>query len=197
MNKQRLAFNGFGLLLALACALTVAAAAIIPSARTAARSFASDEAEARRAVEQAFERLRAGEYAALYDVLPTASQKRITRARFVSGLERTRGLYELERIEVGAVRVSGNLAVADTVMYGRTRQPFAGEGKIVVRQYMMREGGQWRVATGDRSTLRPLLAANPKLARQFPPTEPRVYLKRGGGWVDVRTLAAPPRRRTR
>lgn len=191
MSNRRVGLIGSILFLATVCAWPA-------NALTAATAVvANDEADARRALEQAFQRLRAGEYGALYDALPTASQRRIPRSRFVEGLQRTRGLYDLERLEVGAVRVSGNLAVAETVMYGRTRKPFEGEGKIVVRQYMMREGGEWRVATGDNSTLKPLLASNPRLARRYPPTEPRVFLRRDGGWVDVRTLAAPSRRRTR
>ncbi|HEX5707216.1 MAG TPA: hypothetical protein VFX96_07970 [Pyrinomonadaceae bacterium] len=152
-----------------------------------------DESEARAAIEQAFDRLRAGDYAAVYDSLPTASQRRISRARFVEGLSRTRGVFTLERLEVERVRVAGNLAVVDSTLYATVNQPIQSEGKIVSRQYLVREGGRWRVTTGDRSTVRPLLAANPSFARQFPPTEPRVFLKRDGRWVGIETLV--PRRK--
>ncbi|HYN86392.1 MAG TPA: hypothetical protein VER32_14175 [Pyrinomonadaceae bacterium] len=152
-----------------------------------------DESEARAAIEHAFERLRAGDYAAVYDTLPTASQRRISRARFVEGLSRTRGIFTLERLEIERVRVAGNLAVVDSTLYASVNQPFSGEGKIVSRQYLVREGGRWRVTTGERATIRPLLAANPSFARQFPPTEPRVYLKRDGRWVTIDSLA--PRRK--
>lgn len=167
-------------------------AATVNPARAVA---AANETEVRRAMERAFQMLRAGEYGGLYDALPTASQRRITRQRFVSGMNRARGMYELDRLEISAVRVAGDLAVVDTVIYARARQPIAGEGKIVSRQYMLREGGQWRVTTGDRSTVQPLLAANRELARKFPPTEPRIYLKRDGQWININALAASMRRR--
>lgn len=154
---------------------------------------ASDEEEVRRAMQEAFERLRAGDYGALYDALPTASQQRISRERFVGGLGRTRGIIELDRLEIGAVRVAGDLAVLDTVLYGRMLLPAQGEGKVVARQYMVREGGRWRVTTGDPPTVRPLLAAHPQFARRFPPTEPRIYLKRDGRWVSVGPMNNPRR----
>lgn len=156
---------------------------------------ASPEADVRQAIEQAFQQLRAGQYSALYDVLPTASQRRLSRERFVKALERSRGMYELDRLEISTLRVSGNLAVADTVVYGRVRRPLEGEGKIVVRQYLMREGDRWRVTTGDRSTISGLLADNPKFAQKFPPSQPRIYIKRDGRWMDISSLN--PMRRTK
>ncbi len=152
-------------------------------------------ADVRAAVNQAFEQLRAGDYGGGYDVLPTASQKRIGRAQFVEALERSRGMFELDRMEVDRVSVAGNLAVVDTVIYATLRRPVQAEGKIVSRQYMVREGGRWRVTTGDRSTVRPLLASNPSFARKFPPTEPRVYFKRDGQWISVETLGGARRRK--
>ena len=160
-----------------------------------AHSAETDAAEVRGAMERAFERLRSGDYGGVYDALPSASQRRITRARFVSALERAQGMFELNRLEINRVRVAGDLAVVDTVLYARIRQPVEGEGKLVSRQYMVREGGEWRVTTGDRSTVRPLLAANPAFARQFPPTEPRIYFKRDGRWISLDTLNGSRRRR--
>jgi hypothetical protein len=183
------------LLTALAGLPHAAAAAATPATNNgAALIIAYDaESEARAAIEQAFERLRAGDYAAVYDALPTSSQRRISRERFVEGLGRTRGLFTLERLEIERVRVAGDLAVVDSTLYATVSQPFNAEGKIVSRQYLVREGGRWRVTTGERSTVRPLLAANPSFARQFPPTEPRVFVKRDGRWVNIESLA--PRRR--
>ena len=148
----------------------------------------ADEREVRNAVAQAFEQLKSGQYDALYDGLPGASQNRISRQRFTSGLQRTRNFYELDRIEIGTVRTAGDLAVVDTVMYGRVLQPAPNEGKIVVQQYLVRENGRWKVATGDRSTVRSLLAANPTFARKYPSKNPRVFVKREGRWVDVTAL---------
>ena len=160
-----------------------------------AARLASDESDVRNAVEQAFGQLRAGDYSALYDVLPSASQRKVTRERFVRGLEQTRTMYELERLEIGAVHVAGDLAVVDSVIYGRARAPFEGEGKIVLRQYLLREGGRWRVTLGERTAVSPLLAANPAFARRYPLTQPRLYVKRDGKWQDIRTLMQGMRRK--
>lgn len=179
-------------LLALAGSSVAVAGAAVPV------RVAPNETEVRGTVERAFQQLRSGDYNSLYDVLPSASQKRLSREQFVRALERTRGMYELERLEIGAVRVSGDLGVVDSVVYGRGRAPFAGEAKIVARQYLVREGGRWRVTTGDRATIQPLLAANPAFARKYPLTQPRIYLKRDNRWVDMsKELQGVRRRATR
>ena len=153
------------------------------------------EEEVRGVVRQAFERLRSGDYGGVYDALPAASQRRVTRERFVEALERARGMFELNSLEIERVSVAGNLAVVDTVLYASMREPIQAEGKIISRQYMVREGGSWRITTGERSTVRPLLAANPTFARQFPPTEPRIYFKRNGRWISIDTLQGSRRRK--
>ena len=178
-------------LLALAGSLAGVVAAAVPV------RVAPNEAEVRSTVERAFQQLKSGDYNSLYDVLPSASQKRLTRAQFVRALERTRGMYELERVEIGAVRVAGDLGVVDSVVYGRGRAPFAGEAKIVARQYLVREGGRWRVTTGDRATIQPLLAANPAFAKKYPLTQPRLYLKRDNQWVDMSKELQGMRRATK
>lgn len=165
--------------------------ALTVSARTAPDATG----EVRAAMQRAFERLRSGDYGGVYDALPTASQRRIGRQQFVEALERSRGMFELNSLEIGRVNVAGDLAVVDTVLYATVRKPIEAEGKIVSRQYMVREGGTWRVTTGDRSTVRPLLSANPSFARQFPPTEPRVYFKRDGRWISIETLQGSRRRK--
>jgi len=156
---------------------------------------ASGEAEVRTTVERAFQQLKAGDYNSLYDVLPSASQRRQSREGFVRALERTRGMYELERLEIGTVRVSGDLGVVDSTVYGRGRAPFAGAAKIVARQYLVREGGRWRVTTGERATIQPLLAANPAFAKKYPFTQPSLYLKRDNRWVDISKELRSLRRR--
>jgi hypothetical protein len=172
---------------ALFVALAVAALSNFAAAAATARA-ASDESDVRATVERAFSQLKGGDYGALYDVLPSATQKRITRERFTASLERSRNLYDLDRLEIGAIHVANDLAVADSIVYGRARAPFEGDGKIVLRQYLLREGGRWRVTTGERATVQPLLAANPAFARKYPPTEPRVYVKRDGRWVSMNEL---------
>ncbi|HUQ32800.1 MAG TPA: hypothetical protein VM095_11840 [Pyrinomonadaceae bacterium] len=145
----------------------------------------SDETEVRNVVQTIFEQLKAGQYGALYDALPAASRSRISRERFSAMLQRSGGTYKLERLEVGAVRVSGDIAAVDTVMYGSVERPIQAEGKIVAQQYLVREEGRWRVATGDRATVQRFLAANPAFAKKFPIRAPRVFVKRDGRWVDL------------
>ncbi|MDT7603729.1 MAG: hypothetical protein QOF61_1726 [Acidobacteriota bacterium] len=171
------------------------ACAIVALSSFAVARAASDETDVRAAVERAFTQLKGGDYGALYDVLPSASQKKIARASFISALERSRGMYALDRLEIGAVHVAGDLAVVDSTVYGRALAPFAGDGKIVLRQYLLREGGRWRVTTGDRSTVQPLLAANPAFARRYPLTQPRLYVKRDGRWIALEELMKNARRR--
>ena len=156
---------------------------------TAARSAADDQAEIRGVVRQVFEQLKARQYSELYDVLPSASQRRISRDRFTRALERTSDMYELERIEIGAVRASGDIAVVETTMYGRVTRPFESDGKIVAQQYLVREDGRWRVVVGDRATVQSLLADYPGFTKKYPVRNPRIYVKRDGRWVDVSSLA--------
>jgi hypothetical protein len=176
-------------------AMIFAALFIFGAAMETTARAAADEREVRGVVERVFQQLKAGEYSALYDSLPANSQRSVSRERFASMLERTRGMYELERLEIGAVRTSSDIAVVDTVMYGRVRKPVESEGKIVAQQYLVREDGRWRVATGDRATVKRFLAANPGFAKKFPLSNPRVYVKRDGRWVDVSSLAKAAARR--
>jgi hypothetical protein len=145
----------------------------------------SDESNVRAAVQHIFDQLKAGQYEALYDSLPSSSRARISRERLVNGLQGMRNLYQLERIEIGAVRVSGNLAVVDTVMYARIAKPFDADGKLVVQQYLIREDGNWRVATGDTATINRFLKSNPGFARRFPIKRARAYINQNGKWVEV------------
>jgi len=145
----------------------------------------SDESDVRAAVQRIFDQLKAGQFEALYDSLPSSSRARISRERLVKGLQGTRNLYQLERIEIGAVRVSGNLAVVDTVMYAHIAKPFDAEGKLIVQQYLIREDGSWRVATGDTATINRFLKNNPAFARKFPIKRTRAYVNQNGKWMEV------------
>src|SRR5213076_269798 len=93
----------------------------------------SDQSDVRGAVQRIFDQLKAGQYEALYDSLPSSSRTRLSRDQLLKGLQRTSNLYQLQRIEIGAVRVSGNLAVVDTVMYAHIAPPFNTDGKLVVQ----------------------------------------------------------------
>jgi len=145
---------------------------------------ASEETEVRSLVQQVFQQLQSRDYAAIYDSLPSSTRNRMTRERFVNALKRAQDRYVLDRINIGSVRVSGNVAVADTELYGRLTKPLEAEGKIVVQQYLVREDGKWRVATGDSATIQRFLKANPAFARKFPIRQPHIYLKQDGKWVE-------------
>ena len=141
-------------------------------------------------VERVFQELKSRNYDTLYEDLPASSRSRLSRERFTNGLRRTQDTYALDRIEIGKVKASGNIATVDTALYGRLLKPFDTEGKIVAQQYLVREDGKWKVATGDNATIRRFLAANPAFARQFPIRPPRVFVKKDGSWVEF----TPPRR---
>jgi len=145
---------------------------------------ASDATDVRNAVQNVFAQLKAREYSSLYDLLPDSSRNRMSRDRFVSALQRAQDFYQLDRLEIGAVKVNGNLAVVDTVLYGRVVAPIQAEGKIVVQQYLVRENGKWRVATGDQSTVKKFLAQNPAFAKGFKVHPPRIYIKQENKWVE-------------
>src|ERR1043166_9253246 len=133
---------------------------------------ASDQSDVRATVQNVFEQLKSRNYEALYDSLPGASRKRMSRDRFVNALQRAQDFYQLDRMDIGAVKVMGDLAVVDTVLYGRVVNPIQAEGKIVVQQYLLREDGKWRVATGDQSTVKKFLTDNPAFAKGFKIRQP-------------------------
>lgn len=144
---------------------------------------ASDESDVRTVVQQVFQQLQSRDFGSVYDSLPSSTRSRTSRDSFTSALKRSQDRYILDRINIGAVRVSGNLAIADTELYGRLAKPIEAEGKIVVQQYLVREDRKWRVATGDNATIQRFLKANPTFARKFPIRQPRIYMKQNGKWV--------------
>jgi hypothetical protein len=161
------------------------AVAMMPGIAITVTATPSDETDVRSTIQHVFDQLKSGEYGALYDSLPSSSRNRISRDRFINGLQRTSNLYQLQRIEIGPIRVSGNLAVADTTMFAHINKPFDADGKLVVQQYLIREDGHWRVATGDNATVNRFLQANPTFARRFPIKRPNAYVNQNGKWVEV------------
>lgn len=149
--------------------------AVLATTVTAKRP--SDDAEVRATVQSSFQLLKSGQYGALYDALPASARKNVSRDRFVQQMQKAHGLYRLDSIEIGSVHVNGNTATADTTMYGRVLKPNENEGKLVVRQRLVRENGAWHLAVNNSS--------------------PRIYIKRDGRWVDVTALvqSAGSRRR--
>jgi hypothetical protein len=154
---------------------------------------ASDQTEVRSTVQSVFDQLKAHNYSALYDLLPGSARQRMSRERFTGALERAQGFYQLDRMDVGAIKVAGNLAVVDTVLYGRVVNPIQAEGKIVAQQYLVREDGKWRVATGDQSTVKKFLASNPGFGKGFQIREPRIFVKQNDKWVEFNMRRTPKR----
>jgi hypothetical protein len=144
----------------------------------------SDHSDVRATVQSVFEQLKSHDYSSLYDVLPGSARNRMSRERFVSALQRAQDFYQLDRLEIGATKVMGNLAVVDTVLYGRVVNPIQAEGKIVVQQYLLREDGKWRVATGDQPTVKKFLAAHPGFSKGFTIRQPRIFVKQNDKWIE-------------
>jgi hypothetical protein len=162
--------------------LNIGIAVLVIAVGAAAK--ASDQSDVRATVQDVFEQLKSRNYDALYEFLPGASRNRMSRNRFVSALQRAQDFYQLDRMDIGAVKVTGDLAVVDTVLYGKVVAPIQAEGKIVAQQYLLREGGKWRVATGDQSSVKKFLADNPGFSKGFKIQSPRIYVKQNGGWVE-------------
>lgn len=157
---------------------------LIASASLAAQP--SEESAVRAVVQQVFSQLQSHDYSSVYDSLPSSTRTRMSKPRFISALQRAQDRYVLDRIGIGKIRVSGDLAVVDTELFGRISQPLLAEGKIVVQQYLVREDGKWRVATGDSGTIQRFLKSNPSFARKFPIRRPRIYVKQNNKWVEFR-----------
>ena len=168
--------------------LMVVAVASVPQTAQAS------QAEVRSTVQSVFEQLKSHNYSALYDLLPASARGRMSRERFVGALERAQGFYQLDRMDIGAIKVAGNFAVVDTVLYGRIVNPIQAEGKIVAQQYLVHEDGKWRVAMGDQAALKKLLAANPAFGKGFKIREPQIYMKQGDKWVEFNMPRATPRK---
>ncbi len=154
---------------------------ITPGASLAAPS---DQTDVRAAVQRIFNQLKNGEYAALYDALPSSARARTTRERLAQGLQRTQDTFELQKIDIGSVSVSGNLAVVDTTMYARVK-PLSADGKLVVQQYLIREDGGWRVVTGDTATINRFLQSNPGFAKRFPIKKPQAFVYQDNKWTPI------------
>ena len=168
--------------------ILVFAVFIVGICGSTANARTSAEQDVRKAAQKVFEDLKARRYDALYNSLPESSRKRVSRESFATSLRRAEDFYRLERLEIASVRVSGDIAVADTTMFGHILKPIDSEGKVVAQQYLIKEGGSWKVATGDRSLVQRVLALNPEFAKTFPVRQSRVLINRDGRWIDVSAL---------
>ena len=153
-------------------------------ASSAALAAPSDQSDVRAAVQRIFNQLKNGEYSSLYDALPSSARSRTTRERLAQGLQRTQDTFDLQKIDIGSVSVAGNLAVVDTTMYAHVK-PLNADGKLVVQQYLIREDGGWRVATGDTATINRFLQSNPGFAKRFPIRRPQAFVYQNNKWVPL------------
>lgn len=144
----------------------------------------SDQSDVRAAVQRIFDQLKNGEYSSLYDALPSSARTRITREQLVKGLEQSKDTFQLQRIDIGPVSVSGNLAVVDTTMYAHVNA-FNADGKLVVQQYLIKEDGRWKVATGDTATINRFLQGNPAFGKRFPIKKPQAFVYQNNKWVAI------------
>jgi hypothetical protein len=159
-------------------------AATLLIAVSAFPAAASDQSDVRAAVQRIFDQLKNGEYAGLYDALPSSARTRTTRERLAQGLQRTQDTFELQKIDIGSVSVSGNLAVVSTTMYAHVK-PLNADGKLVVQQYLIREDGNWKVVTGDTATINRFLQSNPTFAKRFPIKKPQAFVYQNNKWVPI------------
>ena len=144
----------------------------------------SDQSDVRAAVQRIFDQLKNGEYSSLYDALPSNARTRITREQLVKGLEQSKDTFQLQKIDIGAVSVSGNLAVVDTTMYAHING-FNADGKLVVQQYLIKEDGRWKVATGDTATINRFLQSNPAFGKRFPIKKPQAFVYQNNKWMAI------------
>jgi hypothetical protein len=126
----------------------------------------SDESDVRNAVQHIFNQLKSGQYGSLYDSLPSSSRSKISREKLVQGLQRSQSIFQL-------------------VMYAHLTQPLDADGKLVVQQYLVREDGSWRVATGDNDTINTFLKNNPGFGKKFPIKKPQAFINQDGKWIPV------------
>ena len=150
----------------------------------------------RSAVQGFFSLLKAQRYAEIYDALPLELQQQTTREKLAANLKRLDSFIAIERLEVGRVQQRGDFAVVDTTIYGNLRKPmnFNGEevkeGRTSVQQYLLKEGGKWKIATADNRSQDFFLKRNPDFKKQFQITAPQFAFKQQGQW---KPMGQPPR----
>jgi hypothetical protein len=139
-------------------------------------------------VQSFFNLLKTGQYAALYEYLPSDIQQQLTREQLTQSLRRLSDFILVERLEIGRRQERGDLAVVDTMIYGRLKRPVnlqgteIREGRISVQQYLFRENGVWKIATANDRTRATFLRRHPGFARDFTLTSPQISYRRGEQW---------------
>jgi hypothetical protein len=147
--------------------------------------------DARGAVRAFFDLLKAQQYAALYDYLPSEMRRQVTREQMTQGLKRLGEFIVIERMEIGRVQQRGDFAVVDTTIYGRLQRPLrvggqqVEQGKVTAQQYLFKESGRWKVATADSHARAYFLKRHPGFNQEFQFTPPQFFIKQDGRWRPI------------
>src|SRR6185295_6570074 len=142
----------------------------------------------RAAVQSFFTLLKTQQYQALYDYLPSQFQQQITREQLTQSLKRLDTFITIGKLELGRVQQKGDFAVVDTTIYGKLKQPLKlsgqeiSEGRVATQQYLLKENGQWKVATADDRTRGYFLKRNPAFSKDFQLTRSQFAFKRDDQW---------------
>ncbi len=151
---------------------------------------AGDERRVRTAVQRFFSLLQRGRYSELYSLLPTSLRKQTTPDELEQSLRRLGQFIAIENLTIGQIQQQGDIAVVETVITGRMKRevpgrisghppsekpskPAAGRGRVTAQQYLIREDGQWRVATADSRSQQLFLRQHPGMSDHFELKRPR------------------------
>jgi hypothetical protein len=147
--------------------------------------------DARSAVNKFFLLLKSKSYPAIYEFLPSDLQRQITREQLALSLRRLDSFLTIERMEVGRVQQRGDFAVVNTTIYGRLKKPVkvngeeVSEGRVAAQQFLLREGGQWKVVTADNRTQSYFLKRNTEFSKQFQLAQPKFEFKQRDKWTAM------------
>lgn len=173
-------------------AVTLALILALTPIVTIAAAQVKGSGSVRAAVQSFFALLKAGKYDSLYEYLPAEMQQRMTREQLSQRLRQLEDFLIIERLEIGRIQqrqLEGNeFAVVDTTLYGRLRRPLQMNGqtletgKVIVQQYLFREGTQWKIATADGRVRSQFLKRYPSFSKNFQLRTPQFYFKQNGVW---------------
>jgi hypothetical protein len=147
--------------------------------------------DARSAVNKFFLLLKSQSYPALYEFLPSDLQRQITREQLAVSLRRLDSFITIERMEVGRVQQHGDFAVVNTTIYGKLKKPVkvngdeVSEGRVAAQQFLLREGGKWKVVTADNRTQSYFLKRNAEFSKQFQLVQPKFEFKQNDKWMAM------------
>lgn len=180
-----------GIQLGIVCLVLFSLTTVVP-----AQSQGSD-APVRATLQALFKVLRDKDVNAFYRYLPGRQQQQVRREDLVQFVSQATPYVTFQRGQVGEVQLIGNFAVADTILFVNLRNPQKKPGdrqpelidaKIVMQQYLLREGTEWKLATGDTQTRADFIASIPEFKQGFVLHTDRLYVLRESKWVEVKDI---------